>query len=930
MRGECGHGFRDGCAVFGIGKCGAELRDERLERLGVGGGERGVEEAGGVCRRGTDDRGFRPVVCGFRENRDEMADRFVGQFEIAKRDDRFETDARVGVVEQFRDRRRDLDVRRQRDNFERVFTHCGVRVVQRDCERWGIEFAETRERPNGEHTGLRRFFRRDDLSERGRVAGFSRLDEKPERVVADVTVWMIERGNQLRARRFPREFRDRERFRLVVLHAPDAAEVVVAIRPHRRAGRAVLRAARVVVNHGLVVEIDDVKRAVGTDARLDRTPPVIFPLHELGFLAAFFLLRVERHAVGCRELVVHDVDRRLGGEVAAVPFFRPRATLVDRAPGGGGERTDLINLHVGLLIVVHQRICFLPDDVRLPARGVADFSAREDALRHDDMHEHLAAGRLSEEHLVVPGDVESPSIAALGTELLERRTVRLEAHHARAHVTKVLAAIGRFRMPGAVSERRVNPAVVAPAQIVDDRVRVAGAESGVEFRHGVRLAGALRVAEPEDVRRLRDDHAVLVKDHARREFEAFVKDVLFLENAVRVGIAEDRDFVGRGAVCDVAAFHEAARVFPRVGLWHAATVWILGRLGHPHAALPVPIDIHRLVDERLGRDERHFEIGMHHGFRGRFLRQTRPAIGITQRGEFLPRAEFVRVFPLRRPRDAAQQDRAEIGSREVHMQMAGDRDERAVAVFLIHPHLGLDVIDADFFPALGELLRPCAGLRVARRRVRRVGCGEHADVRREIHIVVNLVVHVEVRRVFRDRVFAVGKVERHRAFEPFGLALLPRAADERFIPVVRRLGVRHRRRVQDDETAAAFHKIVHRRLLRGCHVAAPVAVDDDHVGAGKLRVGGKFRRAVGLRAALIQQRQPVFQKRGMIVRARPVCLRSRENEHAQRRFRPRDDGGEKDAQQRDEEQFCFHGKMAEEGILCRKLPLRLVVCWTWW
>ena len=859
-----------------------------------------------------------------------MANRFVGQFEIAKRDDRFETDARVGVVEQFRDRRRDLDVPCQRDNFERVFTHCGVRVVQRDCERWGVEFAETRERPNGEHTGLRRFFQRDDLSERGRVAGFSRLDEKPERVVADVAVRMIERRDQLRARRIFREFRDRERLRLVVLHAPDAAEVVVAVRPHRRAGRAVLRAARVVVDHGLVVEIDDVKGAVGTDARLDRTPPVIFPLHELRLLAAFFLRRVEGHAVLRHELVVDDVDRRLGGEIAAVPFFRPRATLVDRAARRRSELSHLIDLHVSLLVIRHQRICFLPDDVRLPARRVADFSAREDALRHNDVHENLAAGRLREEHFVVPSDVESPSVAALGTELLERRAIRFEAHHTRAHVAEILAAVGRFRMPGAVAERRIDPAVVAPAQIVDDRVRVAGAESGVELRHRVGFAGALRVAQPEDVRRLRNDHAVFVKNHARREFEAFVKDVLFLVNTVRVGIAEDRDFVSRGAVRDVAAFHEAARVFPRIGLRHAAPVRILGRLGHPHAAPSVPIDIHRFVNQRLGGDQRHFEIGMHHGFRDCLFRQTRPAFGITQRRQFLLRAEFVGIRALARPRDAAQQNRAEIRARKIHMQMSGDAHKRAVAVFFIHPYLRLDVIDADFFPALGELLRPCAGLRVARRRVRRVGRREHADVRREIHVVVNLVVHVEVRRVLRDRVFAVGKVERHRAFEPFGLALLPRAADERFIPIVRRLIVRHRPRVQDDEPAATFHKFVHRRLLHGCHVAAPVAVDDDHVGAGKLRVGGKFQRAVGLRAALIQQRQPVFQKRGMIVRARPVCLRSRENEHAQRRLRPRDGGGEKDAQQRDEEQFCFHGKMAEEGILSRKLPLGLVVCWTWW
>ena len=76
--------------------------------------------------------------------------------------------------------------------------------------------------------------------------------------------------------------------------------------------------------------------------------------------------------------------------------------------------------------------------------------------------------------------------------------------------------------------RGVNPAVPAPARIVDDRVRVADAEAGVELLDLVRLAVAVRVAQPENVRRLRDDHAVLVEDEAGDELEPFVENLLLV------------------------------------------------------------------------------------------------------------------------------------------------------------------------------------------------------------------------------------------------------------------------------------------------------------------------------------------------------------------------------------------------------------------
>ena len=107
-----------------------------------------------------------------------------------------------------------------------------------------------------------------------------------------------------------------ELLRLLVLHFPDAAEVVIAIRPDGGVRRTVQRTAGVVVDHRLVVEVDDVERAVGADAGFDRTEPHVAAADELGLLAARFLARRVADAVRRHELLMDDVERRLAGEVA--------------------------------------------------------------------------------------------------------------------------------------------------------------------------------------------------------------------------------------------------------------------------------------------------------------------------------------------------------------------------------------------------------------------------------------------------------------------------------------------------------------------------------------------------------------------------------------------------------------------------------------
>ena len=124
---------------------------------------------------------------------------------------------------------------------------------------------------------------------------------------------------------------------------------MVAIRTNGGVGGTVLGPAGVVVHDRLIVKIDEVECAIGTDAGFDGAEPEVGTADELGFLASFFLGYSVTYTVGFDKFVMDDVERGLGGEVTIIPLGGPGPAFVDGATGGGGEATDLVDLHVGLL-----------------------------------------------------------------------------------------------------------------------------------------------------------------------------------------------------------------------------------------------------------------------------------------------------------------------------------------------------------------------------------------------------------------------------------------------------------------------------------------------------------------------------------------------------------------------------------------------------
>src|SRR5437667_7344743 len=121
---------------------------------------------------------------------------------------------------------------------------------------------------------------------------------------------------------------------------------MIAVGANRGIVRAVRRAARVVVNHRLVIKIDDVKRAIRSDAGVDGAKPQVAAADE--FLLLLSSGKVAR-SDWFQKIVVDDIDGRLGTEMRAIPLRRPGAAIINTTARHRGVTPDQIDLDVSLL-----------------------------------------------------------------------------------------------------------------------------------------------------------------------------------------------------------------------------------------------------------------------------------------------------------------------------------------------------------------------------------------------------------------------------------------------------------------------------------------------------------------------------------------------------------------------------------------------------
>ena len=199
------------------------------------------------------------------------------------------------------------------------------------------------------------------------------------------------------------------------------------------------------------------------------------------------------------------------------------------------------------------------------------------------------------------------------------------------------------------------------------------------------MSGDVAAMTPDAVEHESGDELQLVGEH-----------VLAIHHAVAVRVREDRNRVLRIAVLPPA---ERPAVLPRFRVRQPAAVGILGSLRDPQAAAIVPVDVHGLLDERLGGDERQVELRVHLDLRGGFGGGGGSPFDVAQAvAELVFLQELVDVRAFSGPRDPAQQDRAVVRAVEILVEMPGDRHERpirraaAVSGALVGPHLRLHVV----------------------------------------------------------------------------------------------------------------------------------------------------------------------------------------------------------------------------------------------
>ena len=207
--------------------------------------------------------------------------------------------------------------------------------------------------------------------------------------------------------------------------------------------------------------------------------------------------------------------------------------------------------------------------------------------------------------------------------------------------------------------------------------------------------------------------------------------------------------------------------------------------------------------------------------------------------------------------------------RKTHILVSWDADEGAAVSRLVSPHLRLEVIHAD----------RRARLRITLLGLRRVSGGEDFRLRHHLHVVVDLVVQIEVRRPPRDRVLAIREIQRHLPLQPFRLPEFPRATDDCLEPI---MIARNRPAMDRHHSAAAFQVFLEALPLLPLNVPRLRRMENDDIRFCQLILRGKSIASRGLRPVSIEERSPVLEECGIVVAARRMGLFPGADEDAKR------------------------------------------------
>ena len=426
---------------------------------------------------------------GLTKLRDEAHRQRTAADDWSERTQYLRADFRIAVVDLAFDQRDQLGIFHaaacRRAN--RFTTKIAIRVGEEEPVERPVQFVQSLQSPEGLDAagGIDRAILCHLLERGSQVRGLAVHDLLPRHVTAPGGVG-AEMIHQL-LRRHAREIECRD-FRLVAMtHAPDASAHLVAFGMIPR---------HFVVRNDLVVPIDNVEAAVGTEMDGHGAEPFVGAADEVGHLQEFMIRAFARQ--------LHRLDA-----------LHDRVREIEHI----GVRSGETSLRVGLCETgepgtAHRQAAGAWHVRRVRPKWI---SATRVTAEHVERHHRITVviGFLDEDFALAIHH-EAPDVAWPVADLLEGFSIRREPAHDRAIEFDLFTLLGIDLGIVESPLRNENPAAGRAGELMRHQMRIANAKTGEHHFARVGLAVVIGVAQEQDVRSVRYERAILVWQYAER------------------------------------------------------------------------------------------------------------------------------------------------------------------------------------------------------------------------------------------------------------------------------------------------------------------------------------------------------------------------------------------------------------------------------
>ena len=334
------------------------------------------------------------------------------------------------------------------------------------------------------------------------------------------------------------------------------------------------------------IHVDDVEATVGPRARLREATPIVFTGEKFRGGFADGAAARESDTVWGQDFPVDEIIGGLAKEERRGEIRPEQIVAIRNWITGRGEYVDR-----GRLVESPHRYARRKDRragrIEVTAQGwYGQFRIPREVTVVEEVvpADHVVRIREPVAEIIAPAAVLGPASLQL-----EFTRAGIEAEIPSAEVMDFTRA-DIAHLAAAVAVPTVIPAIQAPAEAVEEVLRVSLGEAVEQDRPAVRLAVAIGVLGVKDFGHAGDDHAILPARQAGGIGKVVEEDRDLIVDAIATGGFED--------------FHPTAADFSVV-----LVEGVVGHLDDPHSATGVPVDVDRVLNEWFGDGEFDGEAG---------------------------------------------------------------------------------------------------------------------------------------------------------------------------------------------------------------------------------------------------------------------------------------------------------------------------------